>query len=149
MVISKLKREISHTAEQLETLSNQYTLLDADSQHYKQMVDSSNVQLAKLKSALSKANCTLESTSEAKDNLQKQLEITQQQLDGATSSLSYKVKHHGGIKPKTCHMQGWAHFKSSQIIPVRVGWGELFNVQPITWHRSTSLTMTFFFCCSQ
>lgn len=92
MVMSQLKREISHTAEQLETLSNQYALLGADSHHHKQMLDSSNAQVAKLKSALSDANSCLESANEAKDNLQKQLEIAQQQLDSATSSLSYKVK---------------------------------------------------------
>lgn len=92
MVICQLKGETSHAAEQLETLNNQYTLLEVGNQHNEQMLDSANAQIAKLKALLSKANCDLESANEAKDNLQKHFEVARQQLDNATSSLSFKVR---------------------------------------------------------
>lgn len=91
-MISQLREEASLNADQIETLSNQCTLLDVDNKHIKQMLDSANVQVAKLKALLSTTSCDLSSTHEAKEKFQNQFEIVQQQLDNAASSLSHQVQ---------------------------------------------------------
>lgn len=91
VVISQLKEETRLSAEQFETLNSQYTLIDTDNQQNKQMLDSANAQITKLKAQLSTASCDLGSTKEAKESLQKQLLIAKQQLDSVMSSLSHKV----------------------------------------------------------
>jgi chromosome segregation ATPase len=91
VVVSQLKEELSRAAEQLETMNNHYTLLEVDNHQCKQMLESSNAQITKLKSMLSTRSYDLESVNGAKENLQKQLESAHHQLDNATSSLSCKV----------------------------------------------------------
>lgn len=91
VVISQLKEDVQLSAEQLGMLNGQYTLIETDNQHNKQMLDSANAEIAKLKAQLSKINSDLGSVKNAKESLHKKLEIAKQQLDSVTSSLSVKV----------------------------------------------------------
>ena len=89
--MSKLKDEARITAEQLLALKNQYALLDSENKHSKQLLESANAQITKLKGMVSVATSELAAIKEAKESLQKQLEVVRQQLSDATSALSYKV----------------------------------------------------------
>ena len=89
--MSKLKDEARVTAEQLLTLKNQYAVLDSENKHSKQLLESANAQITKLKGTMSAANSELAIIKEAKEGLQKQLDVVRQQLNDASSALSNRV----------------------------------------------------------
>ena len=91
LLIAQLKDEVHHATEQMETLKGQHTLLDSENKHNKQLLDSANTQIAKLKGMMSTASSNLSTLYEAKETLQNQLEAVQQQLTSAASALSHKV----------------------------------------------------------
>lgn len=86
-----MKNEASHITYQLEVLSNQYTLLEAESNHTKQHLDAATTELAETKGKLSVANTELDSAREEKGNMHKQVERAQQQLEKVTNALAKKV----------------------------------------------------------
>ncbi len=91
VLMSQLQDESRLTAEQLETLSNQYTLLDAENKHCRQLLDSANDQIAKLKEMMTTSSNDLGSVYETNETLQKELRYAREQLDNATRALSRKV----------------------------------------------------------
>lgn len=89
--MAQLKKDASLNFNQISTLTAKVTTLDAENKHTKQLLDSANAQVAKLKGNLSMMSTDYGSVCEKKGTLQQQMLLLQEQLSSANASLTHKV----------------------------------------------------------
>lgn len=88
LLVTQLQNEITFSSNQYSTLNTQYTLLQEESRHEKQRLDSITTELAEMTRRVSTMTTDVSATRESKESLQKQLKIVHDQLDLANTALS-------------------------------------------------------------
>lgn len=89
--MTQLQNEISFTSNQLATLNTQYSLMQGESKQDKQRLETISSELAEMTRKMSAMTSDLDTSREAKENLQKQVRMVHEQLENATAALAHKV----------------------------------------------------------
>lgn len=92
MLIAQLRNEMQLVSEQLETVKEQHAVLQNENNRIKKLMGAASKEITDTKDKLSARNIDLESSQEANENLQRQMDLLQEQLNNATSALAQKVE---------------------------------------------------------
>ena len=92
-MIQQFQGNLNLANEQLQALKGEYATLENDNKRSKELLRMATNEVSETKGNLSSMIIELETTSEVKEAIEKQLDLAQQQLSSTNSTVAQKVHY--------------------------------------------------------
>ncbi len=92
-MIQQFQGNLNLANEQLRALKSEYSKLEVDSKKSKEQLKTATNEVSEMKGRLSGMSVELETTTEIKEAIEKQLDLAQQQLTCTNSTVAHKVHY--------------------------------------------------------